>query len=478
MFLSKFSFSSFRGFVDEQVVHFAIPDTLKIGSGLTYIVGENNTGKTSILEGMHFFEHNYSQSQLRTSDIKNDSIHFTIFDKDGDKVQDLVPIRQGSYSLKNMCTDAGSSHFTNSGYPIFVPSRRYWSPIVNNDMDIYNAKNQPYGHNTALRQTPNSSSDNQMADLFHAIEKDDQSYNRFLETMQKVFTDFSSFTTINEDTAQISYVLADTMHRADFLGDGVVSVMRIVAHLVSHSDRPIIIDEPELSLHPSAQKRLKTVLAEASKSQQIVIATHSPYLVDWEYIKNGAVLHRVVKDNISTANIYTLKEYSAYAPLISGGNWQQPHVADIVSKEIFFSDKILFLEGQEDVGLLRSDGILNEDITLFGYGVRGFQNFKFALQLAKDIGIQKAGAIVDKGDNEDSVLDELTTLFPDYCIVQWDREDIRDKNGWCPLDDANQPVIERKQMPKRGYFDANGHKKPETGDYDEKIRTINEYFDH
>lgn len=266
------------------------------------------------------------------------------------------------------------------------------------------------------------------------------------------------------------------MHRADFLGDGVVSIMRIVAHLVVNNDRLIVIDEPELSLHPAAQKRMRSVLAEASKHQQIVIATHSPYLVDWEYIKNGAILHKIIKPKGAVSSIHTLKDYSAYEALINGGNWQQPYLIDVVSKEIFFSDKILFTEGQDDVGLLRSDETLSRDINLFGYGVRGFRNFRFALQLAKDIGIQKAGAIIDKGSDEDVVFEELARLFPDYYIVQWDREDIRDKEGYCPLDDAGQPMLSKQHLRKNGYFDKNGNKKQDTGDYDLKVQQINNYF--
>lgn len=218
LFLSKFCFSSFRSFVDEQTICFAIPDPSKAGSGLTYIIGENNAGKTSVLEGMHFFEHGYNQSQLRTSDIRDSLIHFTIYDNNNEKIQDLVPVRLNSYSLKNNVFGEKQSNFANNSYPIFVPSRRHWTPFPSNDLDLYNAKAQPYGQNAMLRQSANSGSDNQIADLFHAIEKDDSSYDKFIKTMREIIADFSSFTTINEDMAQISYELAGIRHRADFWG--------------------------------------------------------------------------------------------------------------------------------------------------------------------------------------------------------------------------------------------------------------------
>lgn len=109
--------------------------------------------------------------------------------------------------------------------------------------------------------------------------------------------------------------------------------------------------------------------------------------------------------------------------------------------------------------MLHNDGVLDKKINLFGYGVNGFQNFKFALQLAKDIGIQKAGAILDDGENEREVLENLEKIFPDYCIIKWDRGDIRDKEGYCDLDTNGRPLKDAVHMPKDVYFDSKGKRK-------------------
>lgn len=176
----------------EHTITFARPDESTLGSGLTYIVGENNTGKTSILEGMHFLEHYHhgAQSQLRTSDIKGNPIHFTFYNINNEPIHNLIQFREGSYSLKNDVVSSESSNFVSNSYPIFIPARRYWSPTVLNDMDINSARLQPYGHNAILRQSMSSDPGNQIADLFHAIERDDQSYDLFISTMRKVFQTF------------------------------------------------------------------------------------------------------------------------------------------------------------------------------------------------------------------------------------------------------------------------------------------------
>ena len=60
----------------------------------------------------------------------------------------------------------------------------------------------------------------------------------------------------------------------------------------------VVIDEPELSVHPALQKRLMALFLEYSKTHQIIVCTHSPYFVNWEAIVNGANLIRVVKEGL------------------------------------------------------------------------------------------------------------------------------------------------------------------------------------
>jgi predicted ATPase len=97
----------------------------------------------------------------------------------------------------------------------------------------------------------------------------------------------------------------------------VISVIRILTHLFEENTTALIIDEPELSLHPLAQKRLIKLIAEYSQSRQIIISTHSPYFVSWDYITNGAVLNRVAKVDDTSSKVYSLKESANYASLIS-----------------------------------------------------------------------------------------------------------------------------------------------------------------
>ena len=67
-----------------------------------------------------------------------------------------------------------------------------------------------------------------------------------------------------------------------FAGSGEFAVITLV-HFISVAEHHelILLDEPEVSIHPEAQKLVLSFLRESAESKklQIVIATHSPYLV-------------------------------------------------------------------------------------------------------------------------------------------------------------------------------------------------------
>lgn len=67
------------------------------------------------------------------------------------------------------------------------------------------------------------------------------------------------------------------------LGSGVELVLALLLQrLLSESakgDKIILIDEPEMHLHPTAQKKLADLLLEESRSSQVIVSSHSPYIL-------------------------------------------------------------------------------------------------------------------------------------------------------------------------------------------------------
>jgi predicted ATPase len=79
----------------------------------------------------------------------------------------------------------------------------------------------------------------------------------------------------------------------------------------------IIIDEPELGLHPSAIGILAELIQNASKRTQLIIATQSPVLVDNFAVENVIVVNR--KEGASTFERLQEKDFNVWLENYSVG---------------------------------------------------------------------------------------------------------------------------------------------------------------
>lgn len=458
--------SYYRSYLSPQELSLGQPNNEKEGSGLTVIVGPNNAGKTTLLEALTLDK----EKRIGDNEKVNGNEPKIIFKLESGDEKELTTAQPGSAQLVGETVEFEP-----------VPSRRIWESKGNSNRNIKSI------FTNVIRRERMRGSTNQfrVSDYLKEIESIDEQREEFTRKLQKVFSNFTNWSVGHRDgTDYIKYKTSSgATHRTDFLGDGVSSVFRILAH-IQHGDKPLIIDEPELSLQPEAQKKLLRLLAKESKNRQIVISTHSPYFINLNHFKNGANYARVNKHQDEKSEINELQEYSHYESLFSGANWEQPFLFDEVAKEIFFQDNILFLEGQHDVGLLKkyfTENNYTPSFNIFGYGVRGYNNFEFALTFAEDLGLEKAAVMLDSGDDENSILESLRDDFSDceYLIEQWDKEDIRDKEkcDGCDNDDCKLCNYHRER--KEGYFDKDGNLKPESReDFENKIEVIKNYFDN
>ena len=131
-------------------------------------------------------------------------------------------------------------------------------------------------------------------------------------------------------------------------GSGEMSVVRLVQNISNATEGSLILlDEPEVSLHPAAQKRLKVFLLEQIKvkKHQIVISTHSPNLIEGLPKEAIKVFHQkidtgkfIIKENI-------LPDEAFYFIGQEVGDKINIIVEDRLSKKIF--DRILLKLGEE-----------------------------------------------------------------------------------------------------------------------------------
>ena len=231
-----------------------------------------------------------------------------------------------------------------------------------------------------------------------------------------------------------------TFHNSDGAGEGIVSLMFLVDSLYDSKPEDLIaVDEPELSLHPVYQRRLASLFAEYAKDRQIVLATHSPYFVDFEHILNGAAVARVHKDSHS-CQISRLSRKSAEQLKGFLTDTHNPHVLGLSVRETFFlEDGVVVLEGQDDVlyypkaleqleikGQLPADSSSYLRERFFGWGAGGADKVDKIVAVLHDLGFTRVAAILD--NDKRGLIPDLEKGFPDYFFRSIPADDIRTKD--------------------------------------------------
>ena len=451
--LQTLKIKHYKGFFEEESIEFAAPDGETPGSGLTLIVGPNNAGKTTILEALLFGQKvNILGRVTRFRESERHS-----------KFDPRITINECIYSnidQGSIVEMVGQSKPHGVRFEV-IQSRRHWDPESNTDIST-----DSFLDNTRQKETRGTGIYKDTANVLNSINRNGEQKSRLNELMTRIIPHFTDWTIDTGDRLDyVKYRTRNSEHRADLLGEGVMSAFRICIHLLSGADKDVlIIDEPELSLHPTAQKSLSSILSEISKNKQIILCTHSPYFVNWDDLAGGARFIRLNKIKDEKCTVSRLQENKRYFSFITNrlDEWQKPQLLDTVAKEVLFTDKVLFVEGQEDVGLIRrwaasAGEPLNFDI--FGYGVGGFNNISRFLQMARDLKIAKVGALYDSGTNEDKAFKKAQSIFSSdsFLLQKLPTGDIRDKH----LKKGCKEGCICAKNPKVGCFDKKGNLKKE-----------------
>ncbi|PFU30589.1 hypothetical protein COK69_23655 [Bacillus cereus] len=103
---------------------------------------------------------------------------------------------------------------------------------------------------------------------------------------------------------------------SDYLSAGEKQMLSFIAYNALYSNTPLIIDEPEISLHVDWQRKLLRILTSQNTENQLIIATHSPFIYakygDKEIIKDFDSEEKKPHVEITSEN----KEYADYKDVI------------------------------------------------------------------------------------------------------------------------------------------------------------------
>lgn len=429
--IKSISCLGFRSFSTKQQLKLAVPNGSR-GSGLTVIVGPNGGGKSTLVECFN---------KIRASEQGTSFSYGKRNLAAGAKVE--IEIETDRNEISVLKTINGSSETTWEGIRpsiYYLPSRRYFDPFFTGaswTRDQYLHYTDQYQHRTT--------SLNSYAYRLRELNKGDHS--RFDEVLGKILGYPLQWAIDQDDNGQFYVSITKQqglLHNSDGLGEGILSLLFIVDALCgSNKDELLVIDEPELSLHPQLQFRLLNELLIKSQYSQVIISTHSPTMLSLESIINGGIVARVFESD-NGSEICMIDEESRDIIKSISHDINNPHILGIDARSCFFAeDGLIITEGQEDVILypkvLSCIG-MSLNIPFFGFGAGGAEKIVKIAHLLKCLGFKRVGAIYDGDKTEE--FSKFNQLFSHDGYKAWriPADDVRDK------DNQNHPYKEKKGL--------------------------------
>ncbi len=440
MSIKRLTINGLRGFSEKTDINFAIPDKKNLGSGLTILVGPNNSGKSTIIEAIHMLNSNIDIIPSTSRNIKTQGqVKIEVEDIKGNITSIESTENKGAFIERRYNGEIVEYGNNNMNTFILSNKRNFSSTFHNNN---YQSRENYKGNISESDYRSENNINNNFGGRLLAIYKNRKKFDNCLE---KVLSPLPEWTieSANDNSLYLEFDFDGIKHSSKGAGDGYINIFNIADALYDSSENNVIlIDEPEISLHPDLQRRLFSLLIEYSKDKQIIVSTHSPYFVDWKWLSKYTKIIRLKKVN-NTIKKFELTEKSRESIRKIIKDSFKPHILSLDANEIFFlNDNVILTEGQDDVLCYKqifNQYNYNTKASFFGWGAGGAPKIEFILNILEDLGYKRVFTILDN-DQRNKIID-LKKMYPQYGFYAIVTDDVRNKS----IDKDIKKIINRIQ---------------------------------
>ncbi|MBC6426668.1 MAG: AAA family ATPase [Ekhidna sp.] len=284
------------------------------------LLGGNGAGKSNLISLFSLIRNIYDKnfqnyirkkggpdSLLYFGKKHTSSIQFTIFfKKDDDENKFMIDLEAGQESLfirsiktaykwpDNWWESDYEQNVQESQFKDMNTGQARWVNIKLKEFDVYHfhdtSDTSPMKNSVDIHDNHRLKCDgsNLAAFLYYLMEREPKHFKRIELTVRGIAPFFDSFdltpNRLNDQTIQLEWKEREhpeTYFNAYHLSDGTLRFICLATLLMQpHPPSTIIIDEPELGLHPVAINQLAALVRKVSDKSQVILSTQSVNLID------------------------------------------------------------------------------------------------------------------------------------------------------------------------------------------------------
>jgi energy-coupling factor transporter ATP-binding protein EcfA2 len=279
----------------------------------TLLIGANNSGKSSILQAVHFAVSIAQSARLVGEDLswRNDTFELSFNPSQliYSPVADVLSLASGGTLQEPRTTQieiefvdvagvrctVGLRRGRNRNIAVSIVGRQFGELLMDlvNPFTVYAPglagvpKEERYLSPGVIRRIVARGDANlTLRNVLRMLRNDQQSWDLFIEDMQSIFEGISIELNFNENTdenIQAYFQLPGSPRLPiDAAGTSILQASQIVAYIALFKPQVLILDEPDSHLHPDNQRALCDLVYRltASRNFQAIISTHSRHVLD------------------------------------------------------------------------------------------------------------------------------------------------------------------------------------------------------